>query len=202
VNVGGANIAHTTLHNMDEIERLGLKIGDTVIIERAGDVIPKVVKVLSKLRDGKEKIIKKEELENKRMSIAEPDLKNIDVSDLASRSSKNIWGKKGDDYVEPEVVEDIINKRSTQVLLEARDKEVGEAVTKQLNIKQQDIEDYVSLANTSLNNYSNELQQDINSGKISVSEAEKSLEMRKKIGMSGTTMMQAMKVYPQLDPIS
>ena len=119
---------------------------------------------------------RKKSLEENRMSIAEPDLKNIDVSDLASRSSKNIWGKKGDDYVEPKVVEDIINKRSTQVLLEARDKEVGEAVTKQLNIKKQDIEDYVSLANISLNNYSNELQQDINSGKISVSEAEKSLE--------------------------
>ncbi len=62
VNVGGANIAHTTLHNMDEIRRLGLKIGDTVIIERAGDVIPKVVRVLPKLRDGKEKIIKVPEI--------------------------------------------------------------------------------------------------------------------------------------------
>jgi len=57
VNVGGANITHTTLHNMDEINRLSLKIGDTVIIERAGDVIPKVVKVLPKLRNGNEKAI-------------------------------------------------------------------------------------------------------------------------------------------------
>lgn len=57
VEVTGITVTHATLHNMDEIERLGLKTGDTVIIERAGDVIPKVVKVLPKLRTGKEKRI-------------------------------------------------------------------------------------------------------------------------------------------------
>jgi DNA ligase (NAD+) len=57
VEVSGITVAHATLHNMDEIERLGLKIGDTVIIERAGDVIPKVVQVLPKLRAGWEKKI-------------------------------------------------------------------------------------------------------------------------------------------------
>ncbi|MDD5341584.1 MAG: NAD-dependent DNA ligase LigA [Patescibacteria group bacterium] len=57
VPIGGTTVSHATLHNTDEIGRLGVKIGDTVIIEKAGDVIPKVIKVLPKLRTGKEKEI-------------------------------------------------------------------------------------------------------------------------------------------------
>ena len=46
VQVGGVTISRSTLHNMDEIERLGLQIGDAVLIERAGEVIPHVLKVV------------------------------------------------------------------------------------------------------------------------------------------------------------
>lgn len=58
VNVGGIRISHATLHNLDQIKKLGLKIGDTVIVSRAGDVIPQVTSVLKNLRDGKEKEFK------------------------------------------------------------------------------------------------------------------------------------------------
>ncbi len=54
-HLAGTTVTHSTLHNFDEIERLGLKVGDTVIMEKAGDVIPKIVEVLPRLRTGHEK---------------------------------------------------------------------------------------------------------------------------------------------------
>jgi len=58
VGVTGITITRATLHNEDEIKRLGLKIGDTVIVGRAGDVIPDIIKVLPELRTGHEKNFK------------------------------------------------------------------------------------------------------------------------------------------------
>jgi DNA ligase (NAD+) len=53
VQVGGVTVSRSTLHNMDEVERLGLEIGDTVLIERAGEVIPHVLKVVKEGKNRK-----------------------------------------------------------------------------------------------------------------------------------------------------
>ncbi len=58
VEIGGTVVTHATLHNFDQIRRLGLKIGDTVTVSRAGDVIPQVVHVFKEMRTGKEKDFK------------------------------------------------------------------------------------------------------------------------------------------------
>ena len=55
--VAGTTVKHASLHNMDEIQRLDVRIGDTVIINKAGDIIPKVIRVLTNLRTGSERKI-------------------------------------------------------------------------------------------------------------------------------------------------
>ncbi|MBI4712668.1 MAG: NAD-dependent DNA ligase LigA, partial [Planctomycetes bacterium] len=55
VSIGGVEVARATLHNAEEIERLGLKIGDWVVLKRAGDVIPKIIKAIASRRTGREK---------------------------------------------------------------------------------------------------------------------------------------------------
>jgi len=56
IDLDGAVISRATLHNFDEIERKDIRIGDSVIILRSGDVIPKIVKVLEHERDGSQKV--------------------------------------------------------------------------------------------------------------------------------------------------
>jgi DNA ligase (NAD+) len=59
VQVGDVTVSRSTLHNMDEIERLGVQIGDTVLLERAGEVIPHVLKVVKEGKDRRPFVIPK-----------------------------------------------------------------------------------------------------------------------------------------------
>ncbi|MBC7253715.1 MAG: NAD-dependent DNA ligase LigA [Actinobacteria bacterium] len=55
VFVGGSTVSRATLHNEDEIRRKGIKIGDVVLVHKAGDVIPEIIKPIVELRDGTER---------------------------------------------------------------------------------------------------------------------------------------------------
>ena len=117
VEIGGVTVTHATLHNIDEIERLGLKIGDTIILQRAGDVIPKVVEVLKKLRDGSEQTI----CTPKKCPICDSDVVNIEGEVAIRCSNKNCyavnlknlmhWASKGAIDIEglgPSIIEQLV----------------------------------------------------------------------------------------------
>ncbi len=84
--VAGSTISKATLHNMDQIERLDIRIGDTVVIQKAGDVIPEVVEVLKDMRAGSEKKFKMPK--NCPVCGTEIERKGFDLIGLSSRSVK------------------------------------------------------------------------------------------------------------------
>ena len=58
VRIAGSKVMRATLHNLDEINRLEVRVGDTVLLRKAGDVIPEIFGVMKELRSGKEKNLK------------------------------------------------------------------------------------------------------------------------------------------------
>lgn len=123
VQIGGVTVSRSTLHNMDEVERLGVQIGDTVLVERAGEVIPHVLKVVKEGKDRKPFRIPKEcpvchskihkvegEVAYRCLNTACPAKRRESLIHFASRHAMNIDGlgeKIVDQLVEKELVKDI-----------------------------------------------------------------------------------------------
>lgn len=76
VQLAGTTVTHATLHNMDEIRRLDVRVGDRVVVEKAGDIIPKVLRVLDKMRDGSQKKIR----EPKTCPICKSDVRRYSIT--------------------------------------------------------------------------------------------------------------------------
>ncbi len=84
VVVGGVTVSNCTLHNIDELERLDPRVGDTVIIRRAGDVIPQIVKVVTSNRVNAEKVIIP-----KKCPICDSDVVQFNASDWSIYDKNN-----------------------------------------------------------------------------------------------------------------
>lgn len=87
VKLAGTTVTHATLHNFDEIQRLGVKVGDTVVVEKAGDIIPKVMRVLDKMRTGNEKTIK----EPAKCPVCGSPVKKKEISDKKQGASVAVF---------------------------------------------------------------------------------------------------------------
>lgn len=137
VQIGGVTVSHATLHNQDEIDRKDIRIGDWVVVQRAGDVIPQVVKVITERRTGNEKrysipancpvcgtpvVREKDEAKHRCPNINCPAQIKASIEHFASKRAMNIEGL-GEKLIEQLVdsgliknVADIYSLRKEQLL--------------------------------------------------------------------------------------
>jgi len=131
VQIGGVTVSRSTLHNMDEVERLGLQIGDTVLVERAGEVIPHVLKVVKEGKDRRPFRVPKEcpvcrskvhkvegEVAYRCLNTACPAKRRESLIHFASRHAMNIDGlgeKIVDQLVDQRLVKDIADLYSLEL---------------------------------------------------------------------------------------
>ena len=122
VRVGGVTVVNATLHNQSEIERKDIRIGDTVIVQRAGDVIPEVVSVVLEKRPanankfhlpancpacGQKAVLPEEEVVTRCVNLFCPAILNESLKHFASRRAMNIE-KLGDKIIEQMTKEGLI----------------------------------------------------------------------------------------------
>lgn len=96
VKLAGTTVTHATLHNFDEIKRLGVKIGDMVVVEKAGDIIPKIVRVLDKMRTGEEKGVR----EPRKCPICGKDVVRKEISDKKQTKTAALFCSNSNCYAQ------------------------------------------------------------------------------------------------------
>ncbi|HTR48356.1 MAG TPA: NAD-dependent DNA ligase LigA [Verrucomicrobiae bacterium] len=142
VQIGGVTVSRSTLHNMDEIERLGLHAGDTVLVERAGEVIPHVLQVVKHGKEEKRfrmpehcpecgtKIHKDEEgVAYRCVNVSCPARRRESLLHFAMRDAMNIDGlgdKLVDQLVEKSIVKDFADLYRLEVETLAELERMGE----------------------------------------------------------------------------
>ena len=131
VQIGGVTVSRSTLHNMDEVERLGVQIGDTVLVERAGEVIPHVLKVVKEGKDRRPFVMPKNcpecgskihrvegEVAYRCLNSACPAKRRESLLHYAGRHAMNIDGlgeKIVDQLVEKNMVKDVADLYSLKL---------------------------------------------------------------------------------------
>jgi len=154
VNIEGAVVSRATLHNYDEIERKGLMIGDSVILIRSGDVIPKITKVLTDRRDGSEIAIERPtECPTCHSEVLDEGTlikcQNLDCPDIALGSIKYFASKgcMNIDGLGEKIVEQLISKNIIRDILDL------------YKMTYQDLEQLEGFKEKSINNLLNSIEQ-------------------------------------------
>lgn len=121
VDLAGTTVTHATLHNYDEIQELGVKVGDQVVVEKAGDIIPQVVRVLDKMRDGDEQKIE----EPKECPICDSEVKREELK--TEEESADLFCSNPDCYAkELESIKHFVSQDAFDI------EGLGEKIVKQL----------------------------------------------------------------------
>ena len=112
VKLAGTTVTHATLHNFEEIRRLGVKKGDMVVVEKAGDIIPKIVRVLDKMRTGEEKEMK----EPKQCPVCGSEVERRSVLDKKQQSTAALYCSNPRCYAqENERIRHFVSKRAFDI---------------------------------------------------------------------------------------
>ena len=160
VNVGGVIVSNATLHNQDEIDKKDIRIGDTVLIQRAGDVIPEVIKVILEQR---EKTLSRYSLPNICPSCNSTAIRNKDDAILrctnVKRCSAQIKGRMKH-FVSKNCMDiDGVGDKLIETLI---DNQIIKKYSDIFKLEKSDLEDLERMAEKSINNILNSINKSKN----------------------------------------